>query len=80
MKFTLLMRHDDEVVNLFKHWQKDGYVRGIKMIKLDEVDVIDKDTNEHLKPAYAIRCEGSLFWYLAHRCKTRGRLTHIKGW
>ena len=78
MKFTLLFQASEKSKAMFERFHREGYAYGIKMIRLDEVEIVDKITGTFIKPAYAVRCKSSLLGFFRHKFTTK--MTHIIGW
>lgn len=78
MKFTLLFKHTKESKEILEQFIRDGYVYGIKMVRLDEGRIIDDITGACVNRVYAARCKSSILGFLRHKLTTE--MTHIIGW
>lgn len=68
MRFKLVWERSDKAVSVFKDFVSNGWrYKGAKIVRLNEVDIIDKRTQEVVQPAYVVDCVGSLFSYLRHK-------------
>lgn len=79
MKFTVMHQYCEEVKNYFDQHRDGKYGAGVKLLRLDKVDVSDV-TGGEISNAYAYRCKGSFIAYLWHKLLYGKYAAHFKGW
>ena len=59
MKFTLVFKRSKGTEDFFEQFAGKNFAKGVTLVRLDKVDIVDKSTDEFCKPAYALRCKSS---------------------
>jgi len=69
MKFTWLFKHTKESEDFFKRYAGKKFGEGVYLVRLDDVKIMDKLTDEIKGSAYALRFKTSFFNYLRFKRK-----------
>lgn len=71
MRFKLLWEKSDKAIEVFKGFKDNGWrYHGAKVVRLKELEIIDKATGELVKPVYSVECVGSMFSFLRHKLRS----------
>ena len=79
MKFTLVFKRSKGTEDFFEQFAGKNFAKGVALVRLDKVDIVDKSTGEFCKPAYALRCKSSYLNYLRFKDDWKASAV-VPGW
>lgn len=80
MKFTLVWKNCEKATEFIREWLKCGKdSEGIRLVRVEDVDIVDKITGTVTGSGYALRCNGSILNYLSYK-RTNGNHSAMLGW